>query len=109
MEFIFLLFVLAFVSIWLIGRVMQLAERLSHRPRPTKNTIIEQLANKLSTGFWLFLMLITLTGCCGNTPAPIKTPSCPPMLRAATYRAMGPDERRDYRIAIEKCRYYNQS
>ena len=42
-------------------------------------------------------------------PAPIKIPSCPPMLRAATYRAMAPDERRDYRIAIEKCRYYNQS
>lgn len=60
--------------------------------------------NKFSKGFCLFLIAITLTSCSRHICVPIEVPSCPPMLREATYRAMQADERRDYRIAIESCR-----
>lgn len=49
-------------------------------------------------------MILSLNGCCRITAELIEVPSCPPMLREATYRAMQADERRDYRIAIEKCK-----
>lgn len=49
-------------------------------------------------------ILFLLSGCAKTGNAPIEYPSCPPMLREATYRAMQADERRDYRIAIESCR-----
>ena len=49
-------------------------------------------------------VLFLLSGCVSRGCAPIEYPSCPPMLREATYKAMQADERRDYRIAIEKCK-----
>ena len=49
-------------------------------------------------------MAITLTGCCKTGAVRIEVPTCPPMLRDATYRAMQADERRDYRIAVQRCR-----
>ena len=48
-------------------------------------------------------MAIILTGCCKTGVVRIELPTCPPMLRDATYRAMQADERRDYRIAVQRC------
>lgn len=59
---------------------------------------------RLPTACWLLLMTLICSGCANNTCVPIEVPSCPPMLRAATYNAMQADERRDYRIAVESCK-----
>lgn len=48
--------------------------------------------------------MLICSGCSKHIAAAIEYPSCPPMLREATYRAMQADERRDYRIAIEECK-----
>ena len=51
----------------------------------------------------LISLALVLSGCSTHTCVPIEYPSCPPMLREKTYKAMQADERRDYRIAVERC------
>ena len=92
-----------FVLLWLIGWACLLAEPPLCQQRYSKQSLIEKWTQKLSKKFLPCLMLIILTGCCASTVVPIEVPVCPPMLRAATYKTMQSDERRDYRIAVERC------
>lgn len=52
----------------------------------------------------LISLALVLSGCSTHTCAPIEKPSCPPMLREQTYKAMQTDELADYRIAVESCK-----
>lgn len=103
MQLLFWLLCLAVVAIWLIGWGFLIAERIAHRPRPNTPQWLIRLANRLSKWLCLYLMAITLTGCCKTGVVRIEVPTCPPMLRDATYRVMQADERRDYRIAVQRC------
>lgn len=78
---------------------------LSKRKKP-KSVRKSRRKRKFHVGCWLFLMILTLNGCAKTTCVPIEVPTCPPMLRDATYRAMQADERRDYRVAVELCHAY---
>ena len=103
MQLLFWLLCLAVVAIWLTGWVFLIAERIAQKVRLNKHRRFRAWMRKLCGGLCLCLMAITLTGCCKTGAVRIEVPTCPPMLRDATYRAMQADERRDYRIAVQRC------
>ena len=104
MRYLFWLFAFVCVGVWLIGWALVIAERLEQKYNLKFSKWLSEMTEKYSRWLCLFLTMITLSSCCQNGNAPIEYPSCPPMLREATYKAMQADERRDYRIAIEKCK-----
>lgn len=104
MRYVFLFLCAVCVVIWLIGWGLVIAEQIEQKYNLKFSKWLSEMTEKYSRWLCLFLMTQTLLGCCPNTSAPIEYPSCPPMLREATYKAMQADERRDYRIAIEKCK-----
>ena len=104
MQYLFWLFASVCVVVWLIGWVVLIAEQIEQKYNLKFSKWLTEMIEKSSKWLCLFLMTQTLLGCCPNINAPIEYPSCPPMLREATYKAMQADERRDYRIAIEKCK-----
>ena len=103
MQLLFWLFLVLVVVISLIGWGCLIVEKIQQKRQIKRLQPSEQLKRKLKHGLWGLLMLTILTGCCANTGVRIEIPSCPPLLREATYKAMQADERRDYRIAVEKC------
>lgn len=103
MRFLLWLFCVVVVCIWLIGWGIVIAERMPRKLKYRLLRLNRTIARKLCDGFWPLLMLIICSGCAQTTCVPIEVPSCPPMLRRATYNAMQADERRDYRIAVEQC------
>ena len=104
MRYVFLFLCAVCVVIWLIGWVLVIAEQIEQKYNLKFSKWLSEMTEKSSKWLCLFLTAIICSGCSTRTCAPIEYPSCPPMLREATYKAMQADERRDYRIAIEKCK-----
>lgn len=90
-------------GIWLIGLVALCVEKMSQRKQSKFNKWFKSLTKELQKKYWVLPIAIICNGCCQHTAVQIK-PTCPPMLREATYRAMQADEIADYRIAVEKCK-----
>lgn len=104
MQYVFLFFCAVCVVIWLIGWVILIAEQIQQKYNLKFSKWLTEMIEKSSKWLCLFLTVTICSGCAKTGCAPIEYPSCPPMLREATYKAMQADERRDYRIAIEKCK-----
>ena len=104
MQRLFYVFCVLCVFIWLLGWVILIAEQIQQKYKLKTLKWLSKMIEKSSKWLCLFLTAIICSGCSTRTCAPIEYPSCPPMLREATYKAMQADERRDYRIAIEKCK-----
>lgn len=103
MQSLFYLFCVVVVCIWLIGWGFLIAERITQNNASKFSRWLQNVTNRLKNGFWVLIVLVTANGCTTTGPVQIK-PTCPPMLRTATYNAMQTDELADYRIAVEQCK-----
>lgn len=103
MQYLFWGFCALCVLGWLIGWAVLIAEKMSRKRKQRFLRWLQTAANQYGKKFSALLAAITLTGCASTGCVPNK-PTCPPMLREATYRAMQPDELADYRIAVEQCK-----
>jgi hypothetical protein len=91
------------VVVWLIGWAVLIAEKLSLKKQQKFIEWLRKMARESEKKFSALILLITLTGCASTGNVQTK-PTCPPMLREATYQAMQADELADYRIAVEECK-----
>lgn len=74
--------------------------------RPSKSKEMKQMqrcVKMLKKKYLALILIVFLNGCCKTTVEQIEVPTCPPLLREATYKAMQTDERRDYMIAVKFC------
>ena len=93
----------AAVGLWLFGWVCLFAEKIMQKQQSKFSKWFKSLIESYEKRYWVLVIVPILTGCCQHTAVQIK-PTCPPMLREATYKAMQADEIADYRIAVEKCK-----
>lgn len=103
MRSLFYLFRVLVVCIWLIGWGFLIAERITQKNTSKFNRWLQNATNRFKNEFCLLIAMLICGGCTTTGPVQIK-PTCPPMLRAATYNAMQADELADYRIAVEQCK-----
>lgn len=103
--FFFLAFYALCAVVWLIGLALLIAELIPQKKQLKMHRWLKQFTRQLQKKFLPLMAMTILAGCCNTTAVQIK-PSCPPMLRATTYRAMQADEIADYRIAVESCKEY---
>lgn len=103
MRYLFYAFCVACVSLWLIGWGVLIAEKISQKKQQRFSKWLKDMCKESKKRFSALILLITLTGCASTGNVQIK-PTCPPMLREATYQAMQADELADYRIAVEQCK-----
>lgn len=103
MQSLFYLFCVVVVVIWLIGWGFLIAERIMQKNISKISRWLQNVTNRFKNGFWVLIATLIVSGCTTIGDVQIK-PTCPPMLRTATYNAMQADELADYRIAVEQCK-----
>lgn len=103
MRALFYLFCVVVVCIWLIGWGFLIAERITQNSVSKFSRWWKETTKKFGSAFSVLIATLIVSGCTTIGPVGIK-PTCPPMLRDATYNAMQADELADYRIAVEQCK-----